>query len=221
MKREKSAMDTSIYKKARDWALSPLLDESSRKEIQNLLDNGEEQELNERFYKDLEFGTGGMRGLMGAGLNRINKYTVGKAVQALSEELLALGENDLKAIIAYDSRHLSKELANEAACIFAGNGIHGHLFQGPVPLPLLSFTIRHTKAQAGIMITASHNPPEYNGIKILWSHGGQVTPPFDRKITDRYLKQKDFSNINSLDLDKGLSKGLIQIMGKDVEIGLS
>ncbi|MCK0159906.1 phospho-sugar mutase [Allomuricauda sp. F6463D] len=171
----------SITDTAKTW-LTDSFDEATKKEIKHLLENDPE-ELKERFYKDLEFGTGGMRGVMGVGTNRINKYTLGKNTQGLSNYLKkSYTDDDLKVVIAYDCRHNSKSLAKTVADVFSANGIRVHLFSDLRTTPELSFAVRHIGCHAGIVLTASHNPPEYNGYKVYWADGGQIVPPQDGEI---------------------------------------
>ena len=214
-------MEHNAIERAKAWASNEYFDEASRNEIQELLDKGDEKELTERFYKDLEFGTGGIRSIIGQGANRINTYTVRKATQALSNEVLRAGKeeglSEFKVAISFDSRKFSFEFAKEVASVLAGNGIHAYIYKRLNPVPLLSFSVRHHKAQAGVMVTASHNPPEYNGYKVFWNDGAQVTPPNDKNIIDNFLSISDFSTIKTIDFEKGLSEGLIHWVGEDVE----
>ncbi|MDD0853663.1 phospho-sugar mutase [Halobacteriovorax sp. GB3] len=214
-------MDQQILSSAKAWASNSYFDEESRNEIQTLIDNNDEKELTERFYKNLEFGTGGMRSIRGAGLNRINHYTVRKASQALCNEVIRVGKEKnkdvLKIAISYDSRIWSRELAEEAACVFAGNGVHAYIYERLNPVALLSFSVRHHDADAGVMVTASHNPPEYNGFKVYWSDGAQVTPPNDKNIINNYNSIEDFSTIKFLPLEEAQKAGLIHWVGTDVE----
>ncbi|WP_127714412.1 phospho-sugar mutase [Halobacteriovorax sp. HLS] len=214
-------MEHNPIERAKAWATNDYFDESSRKEVQTLLDNNDEKEITERFYKDLEFGTGGIRSIIGQGTNRINTYTVRKATQALSNEVIRSGKEEglkeFKVAISYDSRKFSFEFAKEVASVFAGNGIHAYIYKRLNPVPLLSFSVRHHKAQAGVMVTASHNPPEYNGYKVFWNDGAQVTPPNDMNIINNFLSISDFSTINTMDFEEGVSKGLIHWVGEDVE----
>nr|WP_321412193.1 phospho-sugar mutase [uncultured Allomuricauda sp.] len=171
----------SITKTAQSW-LTDFFDEDTKNEIKHLIDNDPE-ELKERFYKDLEFGTGGMRGVMGVGTNRINKYTLGKNTQGLSNYLKkSYTDDDIRVVIAYDCRHNSKSLAKTVAEVFSANGIRVHLFSDLRTTPELSFAVRHIGCHAGIVLTASHNPPEYNGYKVYWADGGQIVPPQDGEI---------------------------------------
>ena len=174
-------IEPSIAETAKSW-LTDFFDPSVREEVRDLFENNPE-ELQDRFYKNLEFGTGGMRGVMGTGTNRINKYTLGKSTQGLSNYLKqAFEEEVLKVVIAYDCRHNSQSLARIVAEVFSANGIQVYLFSELRTTPELSFAVRHLGCQAGVVLTASHNPPEYNGYKVYWEDGGQIVPPQDQEI---------------------------------------
>lgn len=179
---------------AKTW-LTDFFDADTRKEVQKLIDSNSE-ELNESFYKNLEFGTGGMRGTMGVGTNRINKYTLGKNTQGISNYLKkSFPEEELKVVIAYDCRHNSNTLAKVVADVFAANGIKVYLFSELRTTPELSFSVRHLGCQCGIVLTASHNPPEYNGYKVYWKDGGQIVPPEDHEII-KEIESLSFEVIN-------------------------
>ncbi len=188
-------MKEVVKRKAQVW-LSELYDTATRKEVQNLIDTNE-NELIESFYRDLEFGTGGLRGIMGVGTNRMNIYTVGMATQGLSNYILKNFKHlrEIKVAIAYDSRNNSRLFAETAAGIFAGNGFQVYLFDSLRPTPELSFAIRHLKCQSGIVLTASHNPKEYNGYKAYWDDGGQVVAPHDTNIIDEVNKITSISEV--------------------------
>lgn len=187
-------MNKEILAKAQLW-LTDTFDKTTRQEIQNLIDYQPEQ-LTDRFYKNMEFGTGGMRGVMGAGINRINKYTLGQATQGLSNYLINTFPNkDLKVAIAYDCRHNSNTFAKIVADVFAANNIKVYLFDEMRPTPELSFAVRYLGCDAGIVLTASHNPPEYNGYKVYWNDGAQIVPPQDHEIIAEVAKVA-FSEIN-------------------------
>ncbi|WP_190809113.1 phospho-sugar mutase [Flagellimonas sp. S3867] len=200
----------SITSNAQTW-LTDFFDTETKKEIQHLINNDHE-ELKERFYKDLEFGTGGMRGVMGVGTNRINKYTLGKNTQGLSNYLKKTYSNEeIKVVIAYDCRHNSDTLAKTVSNVFAANGIKVFLFSELRTTPELSFAVRHLNCHAGIVLTASHNPPEYNGYKVYWTDGGQIVPPQDGEI---------IAEINSLsfeDIKFNADERLIELIDKDVD----
>jgi phosphoglucomutase len=189
---------TPAYAKALEWAKNPYFSADSRQEIQALIDTNNLKEIEGRFYKDLEFGTGGMRSILGQGTNRINIYTIRKATQALCSEVLAQKSIAPSMCISYDSRIMSFELACVAAEVMAGNGIKAYIYKHLNPVPLLSFAVRFHNSMAGVMVTASHNPPEYNGFKVYWSDGSQVTPPNDQNIINNYTAHTDFSSIKDL-----------------------
>ena len=162
------------------WLENPYFDEDTKKELQAIAND--DNEIKERFYTDLEFGTAGLRGIIGAGTNRMNIYTVRKATQGLANYIIKAGEQKKGVAIAYDSRRMSPEFAKEAALCLAANGIKAYLFESLRPTPELSFAVRKLGCIAGINITASHNPPEYNGYKVYWEDGAQITPPHDKGI---------------------------------------
>lgn len=199
-----------IKSKAESW-LDQSFDEKTRQEVQDMLQN-DPDELKESFYKDLEFGTGGMRGIMGVGTNKINKYTLGKNTQGISNYLKKqFPGDDLKVVIAYDCRNNSKELAQVVADVFSANGIHVYLFSELRPTPELSFSVKHLDCHCGIVLTASHNPPEYNGYKVYWQDGGQLVPPQDAEIIEV---------IDDLKYDEikfNANKNLITLIDKDVD----
>ena len=200
----------AILKNAKNW-LTDFFDDKTKNEVQNLIDSNTE-ELKDRFYKNLEFGTGGMRGIMGAGTNRINKYTLGKSTQGLSNYLKQVyNKEQVKVVIAYDCRHNSDTLARTVAQVFAANGIKVFLFSELRTTPELSFAVKYLNCHAGIVLTASHNPPEYNGYKVYWTDGGQIVPPQDGAIV---------SEINSLsfeDIKFNADESLIELIDKKVD----
>ncbi len=203
-------MDNTFLQKAQEW-LSDTFDTETKQEIQVLIDSKSE-ELADRFYKDLEFGTGGMRGVMGAGTNRMNKYTLGRATQGLSNYLNAtFTDKQIKVAIAFDCRHNSKKFAKIVADVFSANGIKVFLFEDLRPTPELSFTIRHLGCDAGIVLTASHNPPEYNGYKVYWNDGAQIVPPQDGEIISE-VNKLDFSEIQFT-----ANEDLIEYIGEEVD----
>lgn len=211
-------MDQKIITEAQQWGQNPYFSEADRAEINSLLSElpGSELELTERFYRDLEFGTGGLRAPMGIGRNRMNKYNVRRATQALAEVILK--HNGKKsAVISYDSRHRSREFALEAAGVFAANGIKAYVFRALTPTPILSFGVRYYKAQAGVMVTASHNPPIYNGYKAFWEDGAQVVAPTDKEIIDAYNSLTDWPQIKYMPFEEAELKGLAAWTGTDVE----
>ncbi len=199
-----------IITRAKEW-LTGTFDGETQNEVQDLIDTNIE-ELIDRFYKDTEFGTGGMRGMMGAGINRINKYTLGRATQGLSNYLNAtFPKKQPKAVIAFDCRHNSKKFAKIVADVFSANGIKVFLFEDLRPTPELSFAVRHLGCDAGIVLTASHNPPEYNGYKVYWADGGQIVPPHDVNIINT-VNNLDFSEIKF-----NADESLIEVIGKEVD----
>jgi phosphoglucomutase len=201
----------AIRKKAGSW-LGEEFNEETHKEVREMLDN-EENKLIDAFYQDLEFGTGGLRGIMGAGTNRMNIYTLGMATQGLSNYIIKqCGESGIKVAIAYDCRNNSRYFADTAANIFSANGFEVYLFESLRPTPELSFAIRYYKCQSGVVITASHNPPEYNGYKAYWKDGGQVVAPNDKGIIDEVRK---ISSVNEIRFDG--KKDKIKIIGKETD----
>ena len=211
-------MDQKIIDNATLWGKNPYFSESDRQEITDLLAdvNKHGAELTERFYRDLEFGTGGLRAPMGMGQNRMNKYNVRRASQALANNVKK-HFNGGSAVISYDSRHRSREFAMEAASVFAANGIKAYIFRQLTPTPMLSYGVRHFKAQCGVMITASHNPPIYNGFKAFWNDGAQVVPPTDKEIIQEYNNLTDWNLVQNMDFNEGISRGLIQWTDEVVE----
>ena len=197
------------------WLNDPCFDENTKKELEEI--KGNEKEIEDRFYKDLEFGTAGLRGVIGAGTNRMNKYTVGKATQGLANFILKEGTQDKGVAIAYDSRHMSKEFSEETALCLNANGIKTYVFESLRPVPELSFTVRKLGCTAGVMITASHNPPEYNGYKVYWDDGAQIVPPKDKQIIDEVNAITDFSAIKTMDKKEAVEKGLYVQIGKEVD----
>jgi len=196
--------------KAKQW-LTPTFDSETQSEIQNLIASNQ-AELADRFYKDMEFGTGGMRGVMGAGTNRINKYTLGRATQGLSNYLIDnISKEEIKVVIAYDCRHNSKKFAKIVADVLSANNIKVFLFEDLRPTPELSFAVRYLNCDAGIVLTASHNPPEYNGYKVYWGDGGQIVPPHDSGIIGK-VNALNFSEINF-----DANENLIKVIGKNVD----
>jgi phosphoglucomutase len=187
-------IEQHILDKVNVW-LSPIFDEKTHKEITEMMTSSP-KELEESFYKNLEFGTGGMRGIMGVGTNRINKYTLGKNTQGISDYMKKVFPNEqLKVAIAYDCRHNSDTLAKVVADVFSANGIKVYLFSELRPTPELSFAVKHLKCHAGIVLTASHNPPEYNGYKVYWQDGGQLVPPQDAEII-QVIEDLGYDQIN-------------------------
>ena len=197
------------------WCESPEFDEETKKELLEI--KGNEAEIEDRFYKELEFGTAGLRGIIGAGTNRMNKYTVGKATQGLANYILEQGTQNKGVAISYDSRIMSKEFALQTALIFCANGIKAYLFENLRPVPELSFAVRELKCTAGVMITASHNPPKYNGYKVYWEDGSQIVSPRDTEIINKVRNVKDFKEIKSINKEDAISKGLLNIVGTEMD----
>lgn len=196
------------------WINSPIFDEATKNELLALND---EKEIEDRFYKDLEFGTGGLRGIIGAGTNRMNIYTVGKATQGLANYIIKENHAHMGVAIAYDSRRMSREFADLAAAVLNGNGIKAYVFESLRPTPELSFSVRYLKCTAGIVITASHNPAEYNGYKVYWQDGAQVTFPRDNEIITEVNNIKDFGEIKKMDNAEGRKQGLYNVIGKEID----
>jgi phosphoglucomutase len=212
-------LQDNIQRLAQYWSTSPVFDEKTRTEIAGLLKSNNEKELTERFYRDLEFGTGGMRGILGAGSARMNIYNVRKASQAFADELNAFFKGpEQKAIaISYDSRHFSREFAEATAAVMAANGIHAYITKELRPTPMLSFMVRHYKCKGGVCVTASHNPPEYNGYKVYWETGGQIVPPHDEAVIRRYAAITNYESIKFMSFEEGVKKGLIHEVGAEFD----
>ncbi len=197
------------------WLEDDYFDQDTKNELLAIADN--ESEIEERFYKELEFGTGGLRGVIGAGTNRMNLYTVRKATQGLANYILKQGTQDKGVAIAYDSRRMSPEFADEAALCLAANGIKAYVFESLRPTPELSFALRTLGCTAGIVVTASHNPPEYNGYKVYWEDGAQVTAPRDKDIITEVQSIKDYYSVKTMDKDEAVKSGLYQVIGKEID----
>ena len=198
-----------------EWLSNPYFDADTKAELEGLKDD--ENEIKERFYTDLEFGTAGLRGVIGAGTNRMNIYTVRKATQGLANYIQKSGNADKGVAIAFDSRRMSPEFADEAALCLAANGIKAYVFESLRPTPELSYAVRKLGCIAGINITASHNPPEYNGYKVYWEDGAQITPPHDRGIMDEVKAVVDYTTMKTMPLDEAKAKGLYEVIGKEVD----
>ena len=198
-----------------EWLESPYFDEETKRELQGI--GQDEKEMEERFYSDLTFGTGGLRGIIGAGINRMNKYTVRKATQGLANFILTQGTQTQGVAIAYDSRRMSPEFALEAALCLCANGIKAYVFESLRPTPELSFAVRRLNCTAGINVTASHNPPEYNGYKVYWADGAQITSPYDTGIMDEVKAVTDFANVKSMSLEDAKAAGLFQYIGQEID----
>ncbi len=197
------------------WREDPYFDEATKKELASIEDN--ETEIEERFYKDLEFGTGGLRGVIGAGTNRMNIYTVRKATQGLANYIIKQGAQEKGVAISYDSRRMSPEFADEAALCLNANGIKAYVFTSLRPTPVLSYAVRKLKCTAGIMVTASHNPPEYNGYKAYWEDGAQITSPRDVDIINEVKAVTDYNDVKTMDKEEAVAKGLYNPIDKDID----
>lgn len=197
------------------WCESPEFDEETRKELIAIKDD--EKEIEDRFYKELEFGTAGLRGVIGAGTNRMNKYTVGKATQGLANYILEQGTQNKGVAISYDSRRMSREFSLQTALILNANGIKTYLFENLRPVPELSFAVRELKCTAGVMITASHNPPKYNGYKVYWDDGAQIVEPRDKEIIEKVRAVENFSEIKEITREEAEERGLFNLVGTDMD----
>ncbi len=202
--------------KFNEWLNSSIIDDKTKKELEEI--SNDEKEVEDRFYKDLSFGTGGLRGIMGAGTNRMNFYTIRKATQGLANYICLKNAQEKGVVIAYDSRNNSKEFSEQTALVLNANGIKTYLFKNLRPTPELSFAVRQLKAIAGIVITASHNPPEYNGYKVYLEDGGQIVPPYDKEIITEVNKIKDLSEINIISKEEALNKGLYNEIEEEIDI---
>ena len=202
-------------KRYEEWLENPYFDQETKEELKKIADN--EKEIQDRFYRDLEFGTGGLRGVIGAGTNRVNIYTVRKATQGLANYILKEHTEEKGVAIAFDSRNMSPEFAGEAALCLAANGIKAYIFPSLRPTPMLSFALRELGCTAGIVVTASHNPPEYNGYKVYWEDGAQITSPRDRQIIEEVSRVTDYADVKTMDLEEAQKAGLYQIIGPEMD----
>ena len=197
------------------WLANPYFDDATKEELKNIAE--EENEIKERFYMDLEFGTAGLRGIIGVGTNRMNIYVVRRATQGLANYIAKVGKQSQGVAIAYDSRHMSPEFAQEAALCLAANGIKAYIFESLRPTPELSFAVRHLGCVAGINITASHNPPEYNGYKVYWEDGAQITPPHDTGIMGEVKAISDWNTVKTMDKAQAEKAGLYEVIGQKID----
>lgn len=202
-------------KRYQQWLSDPSIDEETKAELRHIAQD--EKEIKERFYKELEFGTGGLRGIIGMGSNRLNSYTVGKATQGLANYIQKEGTAGKGVAIAYDSRHMSPEFAEIAGLVLAANGICAYVFPSLRPTPMLSFAVRHLGCTAGIVITASHNPPEYNGYKVYWADGAQVVAPRDKGIIDEVNAVTEYGQIQRIGRKEAEDKGLFKTITQEVD----
>lgn len=201
-------------KKYEEWCNSSAFDDNTKQELINI--KGNEEEIKDRFYKDLEFGTAGLRGVIGAGTNRMNIYTVRKATQGLANFILSKSVQDKGVVIAYDSRHMSKEFSDEAALCLNANGIKTYVFDSLRPTPELSYAVRTLGCTAGIVVTASHNPPEYNGYKVYWDDGAQIVAPIDKGIIDE-VNKVDYSDMKTISKQEAINLGLYNVVSKEID----
>lgn len=210
-------MKEQAFALANEWANNSYIEENDREELKELLKNDveNEDEIIDRFYKNLEFGTGGLRSLIGVGSNRINKYNVRRATQALCNTVLKVKASGAKACISYDNRRYSQEFAKQVAGVFAANGIKTFVYSSLTPTPMLSYAVRYFEADCGVMVTASHNPKQYNGFKAYWNDGSQVTPPYDQIIIDSYNNLTDWNQVKSVDFEAAMNDGLIEWIQDD------
>lgn len=208
-------MDENVKKNYEYWCTSPIFDDATKAELKSL--EGNEDESFDRFYRELEFGTGGLRGVIGAGTNRMNFYTVGKATQGLANFINKQGAAAKGVAIAFDSRRMSPEFADTAACVLAANGIKAYIFDSLRPTPELSFALRTLGCTAGIVVTASHNPPEYNGYKVYWEDGAQITAPKDAQIIGEVNAIKDYAEIKKMTTEEAKAAGLYEVIGKEID----
>ncbi len=197
------------------WLANPYFDEGTKAELKSI--EGNEKEIEDRFYTELEFGTAGLRGVIGAGTNRMNIYTVRKATQGLANYIKKVGKEAQGVAIAYDSRRMSPEFSNEAALCLSANGIKAYIFDSLRPTPELSYAVRKLGCAAGINITASHNPPEYNGYKVYWEDGAQITPPHDKGIMDEVKAVTDFATVKTMAKAEAESAGLYEVIGAEID----
>ena len=197
------------------WLEDDFFDAATREELGGI--SGNPAEIEDRFYKNLEFGTGGMRGVVGAGTNRMNIYTVRKATQGLADYILEQGTQDKGVAISFDNRHMSAKFAEVTALCLAANGIKAYIFESLRPTPELSFALRTLGCTAGVMVTASHNPPEYNGYKVYWEDGAQITAPRDKEIIAKVNAREDYHTLKTMEREEAVEKGLYQVIGKEID----
>ena len=197
------------------WLDNPYFDEDTKAELKSIA--GDDKEIEDRFYTELEFGTAGLRGVIGAGMNRMNIYTVRKATQGLANYIKKVGKEAQGVAIAFDSRRMSPEFADEAALCLAANGIKAYVFESLRPTPELSYAVRKLGCTAGINITASHNPPEYNGYKVYWEDGAQITPPHDKGIMDEVKAVTDFATVKTMEKEEAKKSGLYEVIGAAID----
>ena len=197
------------------WCTSPYFDEATKEELRAIKED--EKEITERFYRELEFGTGGLRGILGAGTNRMNIYTVRKATQGLANFIIKEHAQEKGVAISFDSRHMSPEFAKETALCMAANGIKAYIFPSLRPTPMLSFAVRELHCTAGVMVTASHNPPEYNGYKVYWEDGAQITAPKDAEIIHEVQSITDYGALKTMSEEDAKAAGLYEVIGSEID----
>ena len=197
------------------WCKDEVFDRETKQELESI--RGDEKEIEDRFYQELEFGTAGLRGIIGAGTNRMNKYTVGKATQGLANYIIKQGTQNKGVVISYDSRKMSDEFSKQTALILNANGIKTYIFESLRPVPELSFAVRELGCTAGVMITASHNPPKYNGYKVYWDDGAQIVSPVDKDIITEVRNIEDYGKIKSISEQEAKEKGLYNVVGKEID----
>ena len=208
-------MEEEYLKKYKDWLENPIIDKKDKEELEAIRNDSEE--IKDRFYKELEFGTAGLRGVIGIGTNRMNKYTVGKATQGLANYIVKKGMQGRGVAIAYDSRRMSKEFSEQTALCLNASGIKTYRFNKETPTPELSFAVRELKCISGIVITASHNPPEYNGYKVYWEDGAQIVEPTDKEIIAEVNAIDDFSKIKTMSKEEAIKQGLYNEIGEEID----
>ncbi len=211
------ALEQTIQKRADYWASAAIFDANTRKEIQDLLTGNNVKELTDRFYRDLEFGTGGLRGILGAGTSRMNIYNIRKATTALARYLKTQVKDKIQVAISHDSRQFSREFAQATAEVLAAHGITALITKELRPVPMLSYMVRHFNCQAGVCVTASHNPPDYNGYKVYWGSGGQLVPPHDKAIIQCYGDIASYEELTFMPYAEGKAKGLIKEIGVELD----
>lgn len=212
-------LSSVVSDRAKYWATSPVFDKETNREISNLLERHDDKELTDRFYRDLEFGTGGLRGILGAGTCRMNLYNVRKATTALAEYIVqTFGKtSQLKIAVSHDSRHFSREFSKAVCEVMATYGIKSFLTKELRPVPMLSFLVRYKECQAGVCITASHNPPNYNGYKVYWNNGGQLVPPHDQAVIAKYGEISGYDSLKFMPFDEAKKAGLVEEIGDELD----
>ena len=205
----------NYLKEYEKWCKGAAFDAETKKELESI--RNDEKEIEDRFYQELEFGTAGLRGVIGAGTNRMNKYTVGKATQGLANYIIKQGTGNKGVAISYDSRHMSDEFSKQTALILNANGIKTYIFESLRPVPELSFAVRELGCTAGVMITASHNPPKYNGYKVYWDDGAQIVSPVDKDIISEVRNIQDYAEIKTMPEEEAVKKGLYNVIGEEID----